>query len=444
VEITLDKKNKTEGLLTIRLTRADYQPAFEEKLKDYARHARIKGFRQGKVPSGLIKKMYGRAIFADQINELLNRHINTYIQEQKLNVVGDLMPASPGPDTWDADAAEEVKMQYHVGLADDFTCQLSDKIKLTRYRIEVTDKVVEETVEDLRKRFASTVYPEVSEPGDDVFGTLQSDDGALRCTAYLKYEWLTPEGQQKITGLKKDDTTELVLPDMVSAAEYMSRMFSLKAEDEDKLQGKFKLTVAGITRAIPAEMNQEFFDRVFGKDTATTRDAFLSKVRETIAANYNRETEAFLNHQIEDYLLAHTTINLPEAFLRNWLKTVGGEKLTDEALEKEFPEFLKSLKWRLIKKKIAEDHQITVTEEEVANRAAQLLMQEFGTSEAVLSQLNKLVHNYLTHDNGRNFNRLYDQLQFEKIMGAVKEKINLTEKQITLEEFRKLVEQHRH
>ncbi|GIV36823.1 MAG: trigger factor [Cyclobacteriaceae bacterium] len=444
MEITLSKKNKTEGLLTIRMSRADYLPRFEEKLKEYARHAHIKGFRQGKVPTGLIKKMYGRSIFADEINHLLNQHISEYIKNQKLNVVGDLMPASPGPASWDADTTEEVEMQFHVGLADEFTCELSEKIKFNRYTIEVADQVVQDTVQDLRKRFSKSAYPECSEPGDDVYGTLQSDDGALQCSAYLRYEWLTPEGQQLITGRKKGDELELTLPDIISSPEYIGRMFSVKTEEEDKLKGKFRLKVMGITRMLPAEMNQEFFDRVFGKDVATTEEAFLNKVRETIAANYNRETEAFLHHEIEDHLIKNTKINLPEDFLRNWLKTVNPDKFTDEVLEKEFPAFLRTLKWNLIKKKIAEDHQINVTEEEVANRAANLLVQEFGASEALLSQLDKLVHNYLTHENGRNFNRLYDQLQLEKIMNAIKEKIKLNEKSITLEEFRKMVEKHNH
>jgi trigger factor len=305
------------------MARADFLPRFEEKLKEYARHAHIKGFRQGKVPTGLIKKMYGHSIFADEINHLLNKHISEYIKNQKLNVVGDLMPASPGPARWDADTTEEVEMQFHVGLADDFTCELSEKIKLNRYKIEVTDQAVHDAVQDLRKRFSRSTYPERSEPGDDVYGTLQSEDGAQQYSAYLRYEWLTPEGQQLITGRKKDDELELTLPDIISSPAYIGRMFSVKTEEEDKLKGIFRLRVMGITRMLPAEMNQEFFDRVFGKDVATTEEAFLNKVRETIAANYNRETEAFLHHEIEDHLIKNTKINLPEGFLRNWLTPSG-------------------------------------------------------------------------------------------------------------------------
>lgn len=444
VEILLEKKNKTEGLLTVRLTKTDYQPGFEEKLKEYARNAHIKGFRQGKVPSGLIKKMYGKSILADEINNLLNKSISEYIRNNKLNVVGDLMPLSPSIASLDVETLEDVEMQFQIGMADEFKCDINDKIKLTRYRIEVADKVLEETIEDLRKRFAKSSYPDVSEPGDDLMGTVQSEDGSLQCMAFLKYDWLTPEAQKLIPGRKKEDEFEIILPDMVASADYMSRMFSVKREDEEKLTGKFSFKVMSVVRSEPAELNQELFDRVFGKDAATSKEAFVQKVRETIARNYDRESDAFLNHQIEDYLIEHTKINLPENFLRNWLKSVNENKITDEVLEKEFPDFLRSLKWSLIKKKIAEDNQISVKTEEVSERAAGLLIQEFGASEALMSQLDKLVSNYLTHENGRNFNRLYDQIQLEKIMGSIREKIKITEKTVSLEEFRKLTEKHSH
>ncbi|MCX7636991.1 MAG: trigger factor [Cyclobacteriaceae bacterium] len=444
MEITLEKKNKTEGLLTIRLAKTDYQQRFEEKLKEYARHAQIKGFRQGKVPSGLIKKMYGKSILADEIQALLNQHVGDYIRNNKLNIVGDLMPLTPSFTPGDVDTLDDIEMQFHIGMADDFKCELSDKIKLTRYRIEVADKAVEETVENLRKRFAKTTYPEISEAGNDLMGSIQSEDGSLQAMAYLKYDWLTPEAQKLTAGRKKDDEIELLLPDMVASPEYLSRMFSVKAEDEEKLKGRFKFKVLTISRSEPAEINQELFDRVFGKDTVTSEEAFLQKIRETIERNYAREAEALLHHEIEDYLIEHTKISLPENFLRNWLKADNEGKITDEVLDKEFPSFLRSLKWSLIKKKIAEEHQVSVATEEVTQRAANMLIQEFGTSEAVMSQLDKLVNNYLTHENGRNFNRLYDQIQLEKIMGIIKDKIKISEKTISFEEFRKIAEKHQH
>ncbi len=444
MEISLEKKNKTEGLLTIRLTKNDYQPGFEQKLKEYARNAHIKGFRQGKVPSGLIKKMYGKSILADEINEVLNKSISDYIRNNKLNVVGDLMPLSPSLSSLDVDALDDVEMKFHIGLADEFRCEINDKIKLTRYRIEVADKAVEEAIEGLRKRFAKASYPDVSREGDDLMGTIHSEDGSIQSMAFLKYDWLAPAAQKITPNRKKEDEFEIILPDMVASTEYLGRMFSVKAEDEEKLKGKFRFKVMTIVRSEPADLNQELFDRVFGKDVANDEESFLQKVRETIARNYDRESEAFLNHQIEDYLIEHTKISLPENFLRNWLKSANENKVSDEVIEKEFPEFLRSLKWNLIKKKIAEDHQISVKAEEVSERAAGLLIQEFGASEALMNQLDKLVSNYLTHENGRNFNRLYDQIQIEKIMGSIKEKIKITEKTVSLEEFRKLAEKHSH
>jgi trigger factor len=440
VEITLDKKSKTEGLLTVRLARADYQSRVEEKIKEYARRAHLKGFRQGKVPTGLIRRMYGKAIALDEINNLLSRHISEYIREKRLNIVGDPMPLSPTLPTLEWDVVDNIEVHFRIGMADDFTCEISDKIKLNRYRIEVTDKDVEHTIDNLRKRFARSSYPEVSEPGDDLMGNIRSEDGSMQFNGILKYEWLTPAGRELVIGRKKDDEFTITYPDIFESPELAARMMILREEEAVKLQGDFRFKVITIIRTEPAPLTIEFFERVFGKGSASTEEEFRHRVREALTRNHEQQAEEFLHRQIEEHLITHTKISLPEDFLRSWLKSTGEGKITDEVLDREFSDFLRSLKWRLIRKKIMEDNQLWVTDEEVKSRAREILIQEFGNSEALTNQLDNLVINYLSHENGRNYTRLYEQLERTKIMAFITGKIKLQEKAVTAEEFGKIVE----
>jgi len=188
---------------------------------------------------------------------------------------------------------------------------------------------------------------------------------------------------------------------------------------------------------------------VFGKDAVKTEEEFLNKIRETIAANYQRESTHLLEHEIQHHLVDHTKVNMPDNFLKTWLKASGDGKIDDEVIGKEFEEYKKGLKWDLILNKIAEQHQINVESGEVRIRAKQLIAQQFGGA-AIADQLgdkfDAIADNYLSGQDGKgqNFMRLYNQIRQEKIMNAVKATITLSEKKVSLEEFKKLAEAHNH
>ncbi|HKZ37403.1 MAG TPA: trigger factor family protein, partial [Chryseolinea sp.] len=174
MEITLNKKNNTEGLIKIIVTEGDYQPHVEEKVKDYARKANIKGFRQGKVPAGVIKKMYGKSILVEEINHLLSHKLSDYIKENNLKILGEPLPDQQKALGIDWDTQKNFEFDYQIGMVEDFNYELSPKVKVKSYPIEVDAKIIEETLEDLKKRFGKVNYPEISESQDALFGDLRS------------------------------------------------------------------------------------------------------------------------------------------------------------------------------------------------------------------------------------------------------------------------------
>ncbi len=448
MEITLNKSNNTEGLIKIKLTEGDYQPHVEEKVKDYARKASIKGFRQGKVPTGVIKKMFGKSILVEEINQLLSHKLSDYIKENNLKILGEPVPNQEKALTIDWEAQKTFEFEYNIGMVEDFKYDLSSKVSVKSYAIEVDDKTIQDTVSDLRKRFGKVNYPEQSEVTDNLFGDLRAAEGDFkRESTFIPIEKVEKKEQKSFIGLKKEDEVTFDINKIYSDSALLAEMLDQSTEEAAKLKGKYILKVNTISRTEPAELNQELFDRVFGKDIVTNEEEFAAKIKETISENYKRETDHFLEHHIEDHFIANTSINLPDDFLRTWLKMSSKGQVTDAILDTEFEDYKRGLKWDLVKNRIADDNKITVEADEVRGKAKDMIISQFG-GQAFASQisdkLDGIADNYLQNDNGQNFMKLYNQLRAEKILKYIRENITLKEKKVTLDEFKKIVEEHKH
>lgn len=454
MEITLDKKTSTEGLIKIKLSEGDYQPKVEEKVKDYARKANIKGFRQGKVPTGVIRKMFGKSILVDEINHLLSHKITDYIKDNKLQILGEPLPNQEKTKDIDWDLQKDFEFEYQVGLVDEFSYDVSKKTKIKAYKIEVDEKVIDETVTDLKKRFGKVTYPEVSEAQDALFGEIRpknppeaNADALKKEAATIQIEKVQKAEQGKFIGRKKDDEVEFEPNKIYAEHSLVSELLGLSEEEVQAANGPFILRINTVSRTEPAELTPELFDRVFGKDVAKTEEEFINKIRETIAENYKRETDHFLDHHIEDHLLASTSINLPDDFLKTWLKSSSQGQVTDTILEDEFEHYVRGLKWDLIKNKIAEDNNIKVEADEVRNKAKDMIVAQFGGqafAEQLKDKLDGIADNYLSNENGQNFMRLYNQLRAEKIMRYIRDNITIEEQKVSVDEFKKIVAEHKH
>ncbi|HMG94528.1 MAG TPA: trigger factor [Chryseolinea sp.] len=448
MEITLNKTNTTEGLIKIKLTEGDYQPKVEEKVKDYARKATIKGFRQGKVPTGVIKKMFGKSILVEEINHLLSHQLSDYIKENNLKILGEPIPNQEKAQNIDWDAQKNFEFEYQIGMVDDFKYDLSSKVKVKSYPIEVDEKALQETLSDLKKRFGVVSDPDESVSDDNLFGELRAAQGDFkREHAFVPIEKVEKKEQKKFIGVKKDEEIEFDIAKIFSDDEHKGQLLGQSPEEAKGAQGKYIFKINSISRTEPAELNQELFDKVFGKDAVKSEEEFMTKIKETISENYKRESDHFLEHHIEDYFISNTSIDLPEQFLKTWLKSSSQGQVTDSVLEKEFEDYKRGLKWDLVKNKIAEDNKITVEADEVRAKAKDLIISQFG-GQAFASQLSDkldgIADNYLQNENGQNFMRLYNQLRAEKILKLIRETITVQEKKVSVDEFKKIVQEHKH
>lgn len=449
MEITLDKKNSTEGLIKIKINEADYQPKYEEKIRDYSRKASIKGFRVGKVPTGVIKKMFGKSILVEEINHMLSHKLSDYIKENNLRIIGEPLPNHEKANNVNWDSQKDFEFEYEIGIAEDFSYDLSSKVKIKAYPIEVDDQVINETISDLTKRFGKAEYPEVSEATDNLFGGLTpAEEGGFKNeTAVIDITKVTKKEQSKFVGLKKGEEVTFEISKIFDKDVDTATLLDVSEDVAKKAKGKYTLKIENISRVEAAAINQELFDRVFGKDVVADEEAFKAKVKETISQNYKRESDYFLDHNLEDHFINNTKVNLPENFLKNWLKATSEGKVTDEVIAKEFDAYTRTLKWDLIKNKIAEDNKISVETAEVQARAKEVILSQFGGAafaEQLGDKLDGIAENYLSHENGQNFMRLYNQLRNDKIMKHIRENVTVVDKSVSVEEFKKIVAEHKH
>ncbi|MFM8914506.1 MAG: trigger factor [Flammeovirgaceae bacterium] len=449
MNITLNKQSNTEGTLNITLTESDYLPKVDEKMKEYTRKANIKGFRPGKVPVGVIKKMFGKSILVEEVNHLISHSISDYIKNNKLKVLGDPLPNAEKARTIDWDSQKDFEFEFQLGMVEDFKVDLSSKVKVTSHPIDVDQKVIDETLSDIKRRYGKVNYPEVSEANDNLFGEISLKGSDEKKGSYISIEKVEKKEQKKFIGLKKEDTVEFDVEKTFADEAERARALNMTEEEAKNAKGTYVFHVTSVSRVELATVNQELFDKVFGNEVVKTEDEFFSKVKETITSNYQRETDHLLDHDIQHYYVDNTKITMPDNFLKKWLKNTSDGQVTDEVLEKEFTQYKESLKWDLIKNQITEEKSITVEGDEVRERAKKLIIDQFG-GEAIAAQLGSklddIANNYLAGQDGKGetFMRIYNQLRHDKIMQVVKDAITITEKKVSLDEFKKIAASHQH
>ncbi len=449
------------------LREEDYQPKVEEKVKAYRRQANLKGFRPGKVPVGLIKKMYGKNIKIEEINELLARSLPQYIQENDLKIVGEPLPDREAVKNIDWESQSEFEFSYKVGYVNDFSYELSEAVTVPKYTIPVTEERIEETIEDLRKRFGTFKDIEGASERDDLLTGVVSEVKSTKTTTAatetqesaledvveandtenstnettIELSSLTDEQAGTFVGAQIGDEIFFSLREVFPDDEAVANLLNVSSEEDNvsQIEGEFSFRIGKISRQLPAELNQDLFDQVFGKDTVKDEAEFRNKVREAIQDNYQQQSEALLERDIQKHLANTTEIEVPEEFLRRWLLDSDRNEFTEEQVDAEFAGYVKNLKWTLLSNKIAEDREVKVDHEEVRQKAKEMLLAQFGMAGSDFGddeRFQDIIDSYLQRDNAENHMRTFEQVRTQKLLEEIKNIITIQEKEVTLEEFK--------
>jgi trigger factor len=440
LEITLDKQSANQASIKIKLLEADYQPKVEAKLKDHAKKANIKGFRPGKAPVSMVRNMYGTSLLIEEVNAILGETLNNYIKEQTFKILGDPLPVAKNEAQIDWKKQKEFDFEYKIGFVEDISVSL-DQVEATKYSIKVDEKLIQETLDNLISQNGASTNPEVSEATDSIYGDLKNTATDFATTVSLDLSKINKSLAEKFTGISKDAVVEFEDKDIEKAQ--WEEAFGLEEEEISNLEGHLTFTVKNINRTEKAEMNQEFFDKIFGSEVVSSEEEFLAKVKETLQGNYDRESKVFSDEELKKVLTESAKIDLPEEFLKDWLLQANRGKVTQDDIDKEFPLYAKQLTWSLISNYLATENKIKAEHEDVVAETKQMVREQFASSglgSQMEDSMDMFVDNYLKGDEGQNYMNMLTTIQNNKVLAFVQENVKLNEKEITIDEFKELLE----
>ncbi|NVK48894.1 MAG: trigger factor [Cyclobacteriaceae bacterium] len=441
MEITLDKHSANQASIKIKLTEADYQTKVDAKLKDYAKKVNIKGFRPGKAPLGMVKNIYGTSVLVDEINNILGESLNNYLKEQTFRILGDPLPVEKVEEKIDWKNQKDFDFEYKIGFIENFELPIDQSIKASKYSIKVDDKLVDETVANLKSQYGKSTNPETAEAGDHVYGDLAAKEGEFSKTVSLDLSKITKKLADKFIGKGKDEVIEFAAKDVKKGQ--WEEAFGLNEEETSAISDNLTFTIKNVNRTEEAQMDQEFFDKIFGPDQVKSEEEFLNKVRETLQSSYDREAKVFTEEELKKILVEKANLDLPEAFLKEWLLKANDGKVTEQDVENEFPVYARQLVWSLVSNEIARANEIKAEHQDVIEKTKEMIREQFASSglgASMEDSMDLFVDNYLKGNEGQNYMNMLTSVQNDKVLDFVQEKISLKEKAISLDEFKELLE----
>ena len=446
MKITKTNINDLQASLKVVVTPEDYQEKVDKILTDYRKTAEIPGFRKGKIPKGMIKKQYGTAVLVDEVNKLLQEELYKYITEEKVKVLGSPMPNKSQEVDWENDTT--FNFDFEIGLAPELDVKITKKDKVNYYKIEADKKIVDQYSNDIAKRFGKMSNPEVSKDGDLVFCEIVQLDvdgnvmnNGVRNEATVSMDFIADKKIKKqFVGVKSGDSFKVNVMKAFTNHADLSAMLNITHEQlHDLTSEEFQFTVKTISNLIPAELNEELFEKVYGKDSVKTEKEFKSRIKEEAEKSYITESDRMLKNDVVSYLIDKIKFDMPDEFLKKWLVQTSEQAVTLEQIESEYDMYQKSLRWQLIENNILENFDVKVEASEVENQTSSLIamqMQQYGQPVPEQDKMNEIVASILMKEDERK--KVYDQLYDQKTLEIYKENFKLTEKAISYDDFVKL------
>ncbi len=444
MNITKEESGNLTALVHINLKEEDYIDKVNQQLKAYRKEAKMPGFRPGMVPMGMIKRMYGKAVLADEVNKSVSDALNNYLVENKINVLGNPLPNEEKTATLDFDKQKDFDFFFDIGMAPDVKVDLSEEIKIPYHKIKVSDGEVENALNDIRKRLGKEEHPEKAEVEDSVKGKFVQvdeegndlEDGHTKEASFVISDLALKTIQKKFVGKEKGKRVVFNPAKAFKNDEKVKELLGL-ADGDEKLKADYAFEIEEITHTIPAELNEEFYKKVYPSDDLKTEEEFRNRIREDLAGHYQKDADKQFVSDTIDYLLKEINPELPDEFLKRWLYESNKEKATKEQIDGQYDSYAKTFKWQLIEEKLinAYGDALRVTREDVRNKV-RAYFQIPGGGEPN-PQMEGIVDQLLSNE--EEYNRIFGELMDERYITFFKEKIGKDEKEVSTDEFIKII-----
>ena len=433
-------KNQIDDLnieLTIAISAEDYAEKEKKRLSAYRKNADFKGFRKGMVPASIVKKLYGDQALYEAINSVIGEQLDKFIKDNNLNILGEPLPSeSQKENEWKS--GNDFEFKFDLGLSPAIDIELGKDDKLTRHKIEVSPKAVADTKAEMLRQYGSLQEGEAAGEEDYVIADFRQGDKASE-GAYVAVSKVEGDAKAKFVGAKSGDTFDVNVNEAFVNETDRSSMLKVSKDELAALDPVWNVTVVNVKTFVPAEENQETYDKIFGEGVVKTAEEFEAKVAEMIQNSYNQESDYKLSQDIQAYLVKKADVKLPEAFLKRWLYENNKEKFTMEQVEKDFDAFLKDFRWQLVRESLMKKFDLKIDDKDMLDAAKGFAAYQYAMygMPNVPEQLLSEAAVELLKDERRHRN-LVESVESEKVISAVKEVITISNRKITEEKFRAL------
>ncbi len=448
MNIVQENKGPLEAVLKVELKEEDYKDQVAKELKNFQRKAQMPGFRPGKVPFGMVKKLYGKSVKAEEVNKILADAVLDYVKKNELNILGHPVPDQEKAKEIDWENQDEFEFSYHIGLSPEIDLDLSEDIEVDYYKIKVSDDIVDNYLKDIRRRFGKMTSPGVAEKDDVLFGEFtemeseeqpKPDGQTNKANLYIQYI-KDEELKNKLIGAKPGASYVMdILKALESDAE-AAAMVGVKKEELANYSPLFRFTVESISRVEPAEINEELFEKAAPGKGIKTEEEFRDFIADNISQQYQGDADKHFKNLVREKLIEVTDLDLPDDFLKKWLLDANKQELTPEQIEKDFDNFKDTFRWQLIENHLIKQNKLEVKTEEVNEHLEQYIrtqLKQYGQEDPEQSMINEFIKNITSNE--EEIKKVYEHLFEKKLTELFKEKLKLKEIEISFDDFVKLV-----
>ena len=434
MNITRENIDALNAVVKVDIVKEDYSDKVEKILTDYRKSANIPGFRKGHVPMTMVKKQYGKAVLVDEVNKLLQDALNKYLTEEKLDVLGNPLPKAQDNLDWDSDS---FSFEFELGLAPEFDVELKTKKAITQYNIVADDKMINNQVEDIRKQYGKLLSQDTVTKDAEITGVFTNEEKEINNKATFTLDKFKGKGTDKqFVGAKVGDVVTLKTKGLFEDDHDLMHFLKVSHDDAHGLDIEVNFTINEINTRELADLDQDLFDKLFGKGIVTSVTELKAKIKEDSEKQFGQQGDQKLLNDITEYLVENTKFDLPASFLQRWLQTAGEEQIDADQAKEEYEKSEKSMRYQLIEGKLIETHNLQVTFDDLKDFAKQMIkvqMAQFGQMNPSDKELDDIAARILS--NKDEIKRLSEQLMSQKLLELYKKEANLKVKEITYDDF---------
>ena len=434
MNITRENIDALNAVVKVDIAKEDYSEKVEKILSDYRKSANIPGFRKGHVPMTMVKKQYGKAVLVDEVNKLLQDALNKYLTEEKLDVLGNPLPKPQDDLDWDAD---HFSFEFELGLAPEFEVNLKGKKAITYYNIVADKKMLDNQVEHIRKQYGKLVSQDTVAKDSEITGVFVNEEKNINNSTTITLDKFKGKAtEKKFVGAKVGDVITLKTKGLFDDDHDLMNFLKVSHDDAHGLNIEVTFTINEVNTRELADLDQELFDKLFGKDAVTSVTELKEKIKEDSEKQFAQQGDQKLLNDVTEYLVENTKFDLPASFLQRWMQTAGEEQMDADQAKEEYEKSEKSMRYQLIEGKIIENHKLQVTFDDLKDSAKGMIktqMAQFGQMNPSDEELEGIAGRILS--NKEEVKRLSEQLMSQKLLTLYKAEANLKVKEITYDDF---------